>query len=410
MAKKKVVDYIREQLQNGYSISQIKNVMLKYGYTNNDIDEAVNDIYNPTIRHEIHLSKTTIIVVVFIALLAVGSFSFFYFGNGKTPSKLMDLKIRPVTTTVAPGDDIVFVKELSNLGSSIRFDVLVKQEVLDSSSKTLTFSTETMAIETFGSTPTEMNIPANAKEGDYTLRVIIEHEGKILAVATSPVKISGSSINKSEKQETCFDKIKNQNEEEIDCGGVCKPCEKKLDCNDNDQCTFDFIEEGKCINRPLATCCGNGICEQNEQQSCSKDCNQPDFSSNEELDKIGETAKTDPSKAMQECSKIEFSDTKDACIANIAEAQQSKEYCSSIISARIKNKCYHDIANLLNDNSICEQILDESYRDSCYANFFINYKDYSVCGKLINKALKQSCESLKQLSAVQQAQPTQTSG
>ena len=166
MAKKKVVNYIREQLQHGYNISQIRSVMMKYGYSNNDIDEAVNEIYHPTIRHEIHLSKSTIIVIVFIAVLAVGSFSFFYFNSGKTQSKLLDVKINPVKTTAAPGEDIVFVKELSNLGSSKRFDVLVKQEVFDSSSRILTYATETRAIETFGSTPTEMKIPADAKEGD----------------------------------------------------------------------------------------------------------------------------------------------------------------------------------------------------------------------------------------------------
>ena len=364
MAKKKVGSYIREQLQHGYNISQIRNVMLKYGYSGNDIDEAVAEVYNPTIRHEIHLSKSTIIVVVFIAVLAISSFSFFYFSNGKTQSKLLDVNIKPVKTTAAPGEDIVFVKELSNLGSSKRFDVLVKQEVFDSSSRILTYATETRAIETFGSTPTEMKIPADAKEGDYTLRVIIEQEGKILAVATSPVKISGAAINQTgKKQETCFDGIKNQNEDNADCGGVCNPCEKtELNCNDNDQCTYDFAESGKCVNRPISSCCGNDICEENEQQSCSKDCKSQisDLPSDENLDKIRETAKTDPSKALQECNKIQFSDNKDSCIANIAEVQQNKEYCGRITSIRIKDACYSAVAKKANDNSICEQISTES--------------------------------------------------
>lgn len=414
MAKKKVVSYIREQLQRGYNISQIRSVMIRYGYSSKDIDEAVAEVYNPTIRHEIHLSKSTVIVIVFIAVLAIGSFSFFYFNNGKTQSKLLDVKIKPVKTTVAPGEDIVFVKELSNLGSSKRFDVLVKQEVFDSSSKTLTYATETRAIETFGSTPTEMNIPTNAKEGDYTLRVVIEQEGKILAVATSPVKISGAPRNGTNAtRETCFDSIKNQNEENIDCGGACKPCEKKLDCNDNNQCTYDFVENGKCINRPLSSCCGNNICEENEQQSCSKDCKSQisDLPSDENLDKIRETAKTDPVKALDECSKIQFSDTKDTCIANIAEVQRSKDYCAKIESARIKDLCYSNIAKLINDNSVCEQISTESRKDSCYMTFVLDNKDYSVCGKLVNSALRQSCNSLKQLNALgqQASQLNQTS-
>jgi hypothetical protein len=123
-----------------------------------------------------------------------------------------------------------------------------------------------------------------------------------------------------------------------------------------------------------------------------------DLPSDENLDKIRETAKTDPSKALQECNKIQFSDTKDTCIANIAEVQLNKEYCARIVSARIKDLCYSNVAKLLNDNSICEQISTESRKDSCYMTFVLDNKDYSVCGKLVNSALRQSCNSLSQLS------------
>src|SRR3989338_9813179 len=147
MAKKKVVNYVREQLQRGYNISQVGKVMLKYGYSNNDIDEAVNDIHHPTIRHEIHLSISTIIVIVFIAALAIGSFSFFYFKPGGQ-SQLLDLNLEPISTNAKPGEQIVFVKELSNLGSAKRYDVVVKQELIDKSNfRAIAEKTETRAIE-----------------------------------------------------------------------------------------------------------------------------------------------------------------------------------------------------------------------------------------------------------------------
>ena len=118
MVKKSVVEYLQSMLQKGYDISTIRNEMLKYGYTDKDIDDAINKIYNPTIRHEIHLSKATIMVIVFVVLSLIGAGSFFYFiSTPRAPNKLLDLNLEPVTTTVKPGESIIFVKELSNLGS-----------------------------------------------------------------------------------------------------------------------------------------------------------------------------------------------------------------------------------------------------------------------------------------------------
>ena len=57
---KKVGDYVRQQLAKGYDVSTIKQVMLKYGYSQKDIEDGFRQAYGQTVRHEIHLSKTTI--------------------------------------------------------------------------------------------------------------------------------------------------------------------------------------------------------------------------------------------------------------------------------------------------------------------------------------------------------------
>jgi len=404
MVKKSVTDYIRSLLQKGYDISAIRSVMLKYGYSNKDIDEAVDAIYHPTIRHEIHLSHTTIFVIIFILFTLTGVTLFFYYFPPKGPSKLLDLNLEPVNTNVKAGDSITFLKELSNLGSSKRYDVIVKQEILDPRTfKVITEKTETRAIETFGSTSTSIPIPAATAAGDYILRVIVEYDNK-KAVATLPVKISSKAA-----KESCFDGIKNQNEADVDCGGICKSCKQHAtECDDNDQCTEDIIEDGKCVNREIVPCCGNNICEENED--CSLDCGekpqQQELPSTETLEEIKGLAKTDPGKAMQQCNKIDIPDLKDACIANIGEIQLNKEYCPQIKSDKIKDLCYSKIAQSINDNSLCAQISADSRRDSCYAYFFIPpKKDYSVCDKLTNSNLRQSCESLRQLYELNQQIP-----
>jgi len=401
MAKKRLEDYVKGLVQKGYDASAIRNFLLKYGYTNDEIDGALKAGFNPTIRHEIHLSHTTVFVIMFVFLSLLGAATFFYYTPSSAPTKLLDLNLEPVTTTVEPGQDIIFLKELSNLGSSKRYDVVIRQELIDGkTNKIVTQKIETRAIETFGSTQTKIQVPKDAKTGDYTLRAIVEYDGK-KAVATLPIKVAAFA-----RKESCFDGIKNQNEEAADCGGVCRPCEPQSEgCSDSNPCTNDIIENGACMHNPIIPCCGNSICEQGENQnSCTSDCKNGNAPSNANpagaisIDDIKELAKTNPGSALQQCGQIEVPDLKDECIGNIGEVQRSKSYCMQVSNARIKDLCYSNVAKLTSDNTLCGQISTDSRRDSCYMTFVLDNKDYSVCDKLINTQLRQSCESLRQLN------------
>lgn len=399
MPKKSLVNYVRSLVQKGYDVSAVRNVLLKYGYTEKEIDEALSSGFKPTIRHEIHLSHTTALVIIFVFVSLIGIASFFYYSPSKAPEELLDLNLEPVAMTVQPGENIVFLKELSNLGSAERYDVVIKQEIIEPvTNKVITQKIETRAIETFGSTQTRILVPDDTKTGDYILRAIVEYNNK-KAVATLPIKVV------AEKKETCFDSIKNQNEEGIDCGGICMPCEKQvLECNDNNPCTDDILESNVCASKPIVPCCGNNICEENE--ACASDCKKSEeysqLISTETLEKIKELAKSDPNKALQQCNALEVPDLKDTCIGNIGEAQRNKNYCNQISNARIRDLCYSNIAKSINDNSLCDFISIESRKDSCYMTFVLDNKDYSVCNKITNKHLRQSCESLKQLNELNQ--------
>lgn len=398
MPKKSLVDYVRSLLQKGYGASAIRNILLKYNYTNEEISDAINSAYKPTIRHEIHLSHATIFVILFIFISMLGISLFFYFIGLEAKTQLLDLNLEPITTTVEPGKSIAFLKELSNLGSSKRYDVVIKQEIIDpKTNRVVAQKIETRAIETFGSTQTKILVPENTKAGDYMLRATIEYDGK-KAVATLPIKIAAPA--KTEKTETCFDGIKNQNEESIDCGGICMPCEKQaLECNDGNACTKDVIEDGACVNKPITPCCGNNICE--EQEVCASDCKKTEdtsLTSTGSLEEIKELAKSSPSKALQQCGQIEIPDLKGTCIYNIGVVQRNKNYCMQISNSRIRDLCYSDIAKSINDNSLCGSISTDGRKDSCYMAFVLDNKDYSVCGRITNRQLSQSCESLRQLN------------
>ncbi|MBI1935733.1 hypothetical protein HYS31_04810 [Candidatus Woesearchaeota archaeon] len=387
---KRVVDYVKGMLQKGYSVSAIRNAMLKYGYTDKDVNDAIDEVNNPTVRHELHLSKATVFVVIFAVIAIVGAAVFIYYPD-KAQSKLLDLNLEPLSTTAAPGESISFVKELSNMGSSTRYDVVITQEILNQATfEIVTGKTETRAIETFGSTQTQIEIPLNTKPGNYLLRAIVEYDGK-KAVATLPVKVIAG------QKQSCFDGVKNQDEEKTDCGGQCSPCTLNEGCNDNDSCTNDLLENGLCINKPIIPCCGNSICETDEK--CDEDCRatgQPNTLEN--IEEIGELAKTNPGSALQECNKVEVSDLRDECIGKIGEVQRSRNYCSQVKNSRTRDLCYSNVAQLSKDSTSCEGISSDGIRDHCYMTFALDYKDYSACDKLINSQLKQSCDYLRQLN------------
>ncbi len=411
MAKKSLADYIKGLVQKGYDASSIRNFLLKYGYTSNEIDDALNSTFKQTIRHEIHLSHTTVFVIIFVFLSLLGTVSFFYYSPSTAPTKLLDLNLEPVATTVEPGQDIIFLKELSNLGSSKRYDVVIRQELIDGkTNKIVTQKIETRAIETFGSTQTRIQVPKDAKTGDYTLRAMVEYDSK-KAVATLPIKVVAFA-----PKESCFDRIKNQNEENVDCGGVCRPCQvQNTECDDGNPCTIDIIENSACAHNPIVPCCGNKICEGGEDfNSCQNDCKKGTAPPNANpaapasIDEIKELAKTNPGSALSQCSQIEVPDLKDECTSNIGEAQHSESYCVQISNARIKDLCYSNVAKLKNDNNLCNYISIDSRRDSCYMTFVLDNKDYSVCDRITQTQLKQSCESLRQLNELNQQNQNQT--
>lgn len=337
---KKLVDYVKSLLQKGYDVSAIRNVLLRYGYQGNEINDAISSSFKPTVRHEIHLSHTTVFVVIFIFVSLLGTAAFFYYNPSKAtaPTKLLDLNLEPITTTVEAGQSIVFLKELSNLGSSKRYDVVIKQEIIEpKTNKVITQKIETRAIETFGSTQTKILIPKDSKSGDYILRTIIEYDNK-KAVATLPVKIIASAKKEIEKEQVIIEKT------------------------------------------------------------------EPSSLIPTETEETRELAKLNPSKALQQCNQIEVPDLKDTCIADIGEVQRNQNYCRNINNLYIKDKCFSNIAKSINDNSLCEEISGIGRKDACYMTFVLDNKDYSLCNKINNTQLRYSCESLKQLYEINQQQ------
>jgi len=415
MADPRLVSYLREQLRAGYDLNTLRNHLIQHGYDTASVDSAINSIYNipahsvseARVKHEIHLSKTTMMViaaVVVILISSVGGFLFFT----KSPSSLLDLSIEIIDNAVKPGNDLQFNFEIVNLGAAKRYDVFLEYKILKQEQE-ITSKEETIAVETRTSARSRIRIPENLEPGNYILRATAKYDGKV-AIASESFKVFEQTV-----EATCFDNIKNQDEEEIDCGGVCDACKKcPASCNDNNKCTEDYCSKQtgfECRNDPITPCCGNNRCESGEEGTCLADCpvEQPvipippvdqgelsGLSTWEKLEEIKKLAETNPEKAAGLCLEIENPSHKDKCFTNIAEVTLSQSACEQIESSRSKDQCLSAVADKLNDYSICEKISIDDRKDSCYMNFVMR-GNYELCDKLFNEYLKESCSVLKNI-------------
>lgn len=408
MGDRALVKYIKEMLQKGYSAQVVRQQLAKSGYDSFEVNRAFSEAYGQEVKHVIHLSPLTIGVLIFIVAGAVTA-SYFIFSGEKSTGQLLDLSLQPVSGSAPPGGEIIFIQELDNKGSEARFDVEIKHELIKSDDFTIASSkTETAAVETFGSKQIRFPVPEDVKLGNYILRTTAAYGGK-KAIATLPVKITGKG-EATAAQLSCFDNVQNQNEEGIDCGGTCRPCQKQTSCDDSNKCTSDFLENGRCVNEPISPCCGNSACERGEESSCAQDCKPKTPSKPEKidyskmpvfdtLDKIKEKAAYDSAGAFEDCNAAFKSESlKYSCYSNVAEASLDKSYCDRIGDVRIKDDCFSNIAKIRRESTICREVADESKKDSCYLTFAIDYNDYSVCAYVMNQQLRESCDSLRRFN------------
>lgn len=398
--------YIRDLESKGYDIRAIKNALIKYGYPEAVVNQAIYNLNRTEINHTIHLSKTTLaaIIVIVLGLLGIALLMFNPFEQKKVPEKLLDVKINKISSSVMPDSELSASIQLTNMGAKNRYDLYLKYEIInEETQKRLTFSSETIAMETSKAQDIEIKIPNDAPEGRYIFQVTARHPSGT-ALSQTPFIITS---NPSAIEETCFDGIKNQNEEEIDCGGKCEPCKKcPSNCEDNNPSTIDYCDSSikECVHK-VPSSCGDELCSGNENENtCPKDCEIPKPPSNnvwDELERIKKLAETNSANALQECSKID-STFKDKCLQNVGEVSNKPEICDKISqeteeSRLSRERCFSNVARALHKVQLCEYIQKDSRKDSCYVNFAID-GDYSVCEKISNPYLKKSCETLRQTS------------
>ena len=376
-----LVDYIRQQLSQGYSIIQIRQSLLNYGYPAYQVDQAISISYRTqpqqqiqpqplqtpsqpqqTVIHKIHIPKGLIITILLLAIIGGSFFSYSKFiKTEKAPETLLDLSLEAISTTAQPGQQISFIKKIESMGTKTRYDVNLVYQLTDENEKIVQINKETVAVETKSTSKSNIKIEEDIEPGKYQLIVTAKYEGK-KATASIPIK-----IYEKEETPTCSDNIKNQKEEEIDCGGPCEKCQSCPVCDDQDSCTEDICSENtnyRCIYQEIDDCRPPYIEEPTQTSTDTIDTG--GYVTLEDIKpQLTNLISTDANQAAELCAHVSDILEKDGCFTIIVQITQESNYCQFIEGKTPKDSCYFNLILKTNNFELCEKITSSYFQRSC---------------------------------------------
>lgn len=342
-----LVDAIKSLSAHGYSPLQIHQVLEGQGWRAQDIDEAFPK------SSSLPLQARSWGLLAGVALMVIAILSLFVFILIPEPAgQLLDVSVHPISLEVVAGSPLDFIVELTNLGASHRFDVAVKSELVSvSSNEVVAAKSDTVAIETRNALRSQLLVPADAPQGRYVVRTIVEYNGQAARASFSlkvlPVKVEEAIP--PQKDHVCE-------------GG----------CNDYDPCTKDSCKKGVCLHDKMSPCCGNRVCESRESPlSCEEDCPVGRPSREDSVEKIMNSAVeksgTDIDAGVRLCKTLSLLSDHDACLGSVAKRSGEPAICDQVISESQRDSCLLDIALGKDRFDVCEKVLDRWLKSSCFS-------------------------------------------
>ena len=308
-------NYFQTQSHNGYNISQISNSLISQGYPITIVNKISSEFNTVNLKHEVHFSKSTIIGILLVIIVATGSYFAISHLFNKTTNSLLDVTISTDEYSFNAGDVINFQIYITNMGSPERFDVSLKYVILDESNKQVASKEDTVALQTTASLNRNIIIPSGTPAGRYRLQVTAKY---------------GSS---SAKGSTEFEVVSNT----VLKNTTSKPVTIKNSTINNPNTLETYVP-------PVTMDTGKTF--------------------GELLTDVKATSVNDPESALPECSDLASLDQKDICFSVIADSSGSYEYCSRVDSTTYRDNCYMSFV-LKGNVDVCQYITDADNSAFC---------------------------------------------
>jgi hypothetical protein len=296
--------YVQDLLRKGYTPVQLRSWLISQGYTSSQVDTALS----PPVQVVHHVSTGTFVKFFFV-IFCIG----LLFGGGYfaveyvfTKPALLDYTLHPGQNSVLAGDKVRFSVDLVNLGKG-KFDVTLKHKLVDKNGTSIDQLQETIAIDTSVRRSVELNVPKWVSSGQYTVFSEADYSGK-KATASFDVTLLGTSPLPKPKQNNTQNNHQTSNQTR----------DVPIENNQTDQ-----------ENSPLQP-------EQPQEQP-SVDCSQ--------------------------------------------------------LQGNRQSTCYLSQARQASNPEFCQVIEDADQRDACYFTF-MNQGNYEVCNKFSNQNATQLCSKL----------------
>ncbi len=91
------------------------------------------------------------------------------------------------------------------------------------------------------------------------------------------------------------------------------------------------------------------------------------------------------------CSKVENSQTRDSCVAELAKSKGNISVCGLIESSQIQGYCIQQIALQKNDAVLCQDIDEEYWEDNCNLQIALKGNDFNLCPPISNNEQEDEC-------------------
>ncbi len=361
-----LTDYANKWLAQGYSPESVRNSLLQQGYPQQQVDEAISSIQSE--KKPISL-KTPLIILTIILFIGVAAATGYYFLSIEDKTEVTDYRISISEASIMPGDTLYFTNNFIGNWDKRKEEVVIDYQITnkDTGQEISSWQEKFSKDETLTKSM-QFLTPTDTYPGSYRLNVEISYKD-FTKTTYANFKIYVETV-----EETCYDNIKNQNEVGVDCGGTCSPCVVEETC-------YDRIKN----QDETSTDCG-GVCGPCEIETTTK------------------TTEPEPDQEFTDYQETRDNDYQNIDLAKATahtDSFKAASYCEEVAMTENRDKCYNEIAKISVESRYCANIAVDNTRDSCYIHFAFNHDQYDTCDYLVNQFVKQSCDQLAKINELQ---------